>query len=107
MNIAWIQKSLQNLKKSTVSIEDALQSQLNMMTNEEVLNMIKHNQYGQGNNNFDQSQGYNGRTKNRGEGDSNQHHKSQIQCHKYHKYDHWHDQKIDVLSQVQECRSNK
>ena len=96
MNIAWIQKSLQNLKKSTISIEDALQSQLNMMTKEEALNMIKHNQCGQGgrdrggwNNNFDQCQGYNGRTKNRGEGDSNQHHKSQIQCHKYQKYDRY------------------
>jgi len=37
-----------NSKKSTISIEDALQSQLNMMTKEEVLNMIKHNQCGQG-----------------------------------------------------------
>jgi len=45
-DLSAIHEHCLNSKKSTVSIEDALQSQLNMMTKEEVLNTIKHNQCG-------------------------------------------------------------
>jgi len=84
-----------NSKKSAIAIDDALQSQLNMMIKEEILNKIEYNQRdqisrGRGwrNNCFDQWQGYNERTNNRGEEDSNQHDKSQIQCYKCQKYGH-------------------
>jgi len=61
-----------------------------------MLNKIEHNQRDQNsrcrgwrNNCFDQWQGYNGRTNNRGEEDSNKHDESQIQRHECQKYGHY------------------